>query len=130
MKTRLPIPPASLLHELFVYRFGNLYWRLDSRRGKVKAGDKAGYVDPQGYVTVGIYGRFYKAHRLIWRMHHPKGKMPHTIDHIDGNRSNNVVENLRIATHAENMRNRRPQEKSQPRKGNKLTAALGDINDT
>lgn len=129
MLPRLPIPPATLLHSIFTYKNGKLYWRSDATRGKVKAGDEAGYVDPQGYVTVGIAGRFYKAHRIIWRMFHPKGAIPDIIDHIDGNRSNNSIDNLRRATQAMNMRNRRKQVVT-PRKGNKLTIALGDINDT
>lgn len=129
MKYRTPIPPASVLHELFVYKNGKLYWRNDAAKGRTKAGDVAGYVDSQGYITVGIAGVYYKAHRIIWRMHYPTGKMPHTLDHIDGNKSNNNIKNLRRATHSENMHNRRPQEKPIPKPGNKLTMALGDDHD-
>ncbi len=126
MRTRLPIPPASVLHELFIYKNGALYWKNDASKGRTKAGDFAGYLDPQGYITVGVFGKYLKAHRVVWRMHHPKGKMPKVLDHIDGNRSNNKIENLRIATHSMNMLNRKPQEKPKPRKGNKLVAVLGE----
>ena len=44
-------------------------------------------------------------HRIIWKMHFgeiPQGKI---LDHIDTNRGNNRIENLRIATVSENGRN-------------------------
>jgi len=126
MKSRIPIPPASVLCELFIYKGGALYWRHDAAKGRMKAGDVAGYIDSQGYITIGIKGKFYKAHRIIWRMHHPHGKMPRTLDHIDGDKSNNRLNNLRVVTHSENMRNWLPQKKPKPRKGNKLVQTLGE----
>ena len=51
-----------------------------------------------------IHGDVFKAHRLAWLMEY--GQMPpDDIDHIDGNRSNNAISNLRLATRAENMQN-------------------------
>lgn len=127
MKTRIPIPSASILHKLFTYRKGVLYWKHDIRR--TKAGDVAGYLDGQGYITVGIAGVYYKAHRLVWRMHHPKGKMPKILDHADRVRSNNKIENLRIATHGVNMCNRGPAPPVKLNHPNKLTVFLGEENE-
>lgn len=123
---RREIPPASTLRALFQYKNGMLFWRIDSVKGRVKAGDRAGYVDFDGYRVVGISGGYYKEHRIIWRMHHPRSLMPTILDHIDGDRSNNKIKNLRIATASENMRNKRPKCKQSPRRGNKLAAALGE----
>jgi hypothetical protein len=123
---RREIPPASKLRALFEYKDGMLFWRSDSVRGKIKAGDRAGYVDTDGYRVVGISGVYYKEHRVIWRMQHSRSVMPAILDHIDGDRSNNKVENLRVATEAENMRNKRPSRKRNPQRKNKLTIALGD----
>jgi hypothetical protein len=47
--------------------------------------------------------RTFKAHRLVWWWHH--GPVPDglQIDHIDGDKSNNRIENLRVVTQAENI---------------------------
>jgi hypothetical protein len=60
----------------------------------------------QGYVWGVVDGKSRLAHRLIWIMLHgpiPKGK---EIDHIDGNRANNRLKNLRLVTRAENTKNK------------------------
>jgi len=44
-------------------------------------------------------------HRLLWESFHGKTENGIQIDHIDRNRSNNKIENLRIATRSQNQRN-------------------------
>lgn len=56
------------------------------------------------YYSVRLYGKTYKAHRIIWAMHY--GYLPDVIDHIDGNGLNNRIENLRNTVQAENCKNR------------------------
>ena len=48
--------------------------------------------------------RFSRVHQIVWRVYH--GDVPEglEIDHIDGDKANNRVENLRVVTHAENIR--------------------------
>lgn len=59
--------------------------------------------DGRGYCN-GFYKYVnLKAHRVVWFLHH--GTMPDCIDHIDGNRSNNRIENLRAVTRQENSQN-------------------------
>src|SRR5690606_11618117 len=58
-----------------------------------------------GYREVGIDGRLYKAHRVIWL--YIAGEWPDEIDHINGDRSDNRFANLRAVSRAENMRNKR-----------------------
>lgn len=58
-------------------------------------------VDRNGYLRASIYGVKYSIHRLVFQAFH--GYLPKYIDHIDGNRANNSLENLREVTQSENM---------------------------
>lgn len=69
------------------------------------AGKVAGSKLQSGYWRIGIGEKQYRAHRLAWL--YVYGWMPTEIDHIDGNRLNNKIENLREVTRAENQRNLR-----------------------
>ena len=65
------------------------------------AGSKCGL----GYIRISVDGRRYYAHRLAWLYIY--GKWPtEEVDHINGVRDDNGIENLRQATHAENQQNR------------------------
>lgn len=102
------------LHEKLTYKNGNLYWKKcegDSRYVKFSntrfAGKLAGWNDSsQGYIVLRIDGIRLKAHRVIYAMHH--GEWPeHEIDHINGDRSDNRIENLRAVTLQENLKNQK-----------------------
>lgn len=58
-----------------------------------------------GYVRLGIDGRNYRAHRVAWLVFH--GRWPGALDHIDGDRANNRIANLREVTTTENNRNKK-----------------------
>lgn len=85
---------------------GLLRWRVSSsnrRRVGAIAGCKC---KTNGYVLVRIDGHLYRAHRLIWLMVH--GEMPmRDIDHINGDRADNRLVNLRVVTRGENLQNLR-----------------------
>lgn len=57
-----------------------------------------GHMNSDGYMVIGIDGRTYKVHRLVYETWVGPIKDGYTIDHIDRNRTNNVVSNLRLAT--------------------------------
>lgn len=90
--------------------------------GKALAGKRAGSLYALGYIYICIDGVRYGAHRLAWLHYH--GVMPpEQIDHINGQRADNRICNLRLASHAENNRNRpiKPSNRS-GFKGVRLTA--------
>jgi hypothetical protein len=90
------------LHGLFTYTDGHLIWTSPTSN-RTKAGDKAGASDDAGYVHVGVDGRDYLLHRLIYLYHY--GELPKYVDHIDRDPSNNKIENLRPLTHSQNIAN-------------------------
>ena len=94
------------LHFLFDYRDGKLFWKI-SKAKRIKVGDEAGCHKEKGYFHIGINGNNYLIHRLVFAWHN--GFMPEFIDHIDGNPSNNKIQNLREATWSQNQQNKTSQ---------------------
>lgn len=86
---------------------GVLTWKIP-RKGKGKVGDVAGYLESDGYMRVWFFGKTHQLHRLIWIYVYGSIDDKH-IDHINGNRSDNRLENLRLVTPKQNMENRRLQ---------------------
>ncbi len=69
----------------------------------VKTGEITGKANSHGYQRIQVDGVLYGLHRIVWRYFY--GEIPTEIDHIDGNRSNNKIKNLRNVTHKENGKN-------------------------
>ncbi|HDM8089251.1 TPA: HNH endonuclease [Yersinia enterocolitica] len=93
-------------NDYFIYNAedGALRWKV--ARGGILPGRLAGGFNGEGYLHVGFNHKTYKVHRVIWEMHNgpiPEGMQ---VDHIDHNRVNNRIENLRIVTQAQNSKNR------------------------
>lgn len=84
---------------------GVFVWLVDRGNGKSKVGDIAGYVDFHGYIKIEISGRAYTAHRLAWFLTH--GVWPKYVDHVNGIRSDNRIENLRDVDFRTNIQNQR-----------------------
>lgn len=93
------------LRELFYYEDGRLFWRVRPHsRSAVKPGDEVGYLHPTGYRSTKLRGKFLKVHRLIWVLCHG-GSIPEdlVIDHINGIRDDNRIENLQLVTPRQNV---------------------------
>jgi hypothetical protein len=87
-------PNQADLHRLFRYDGLHLWWR-ERPSSIVDISKPAGTIDSsRGYRRIKVNGKIYSAHRLIWLFVH--GTWPrHQIDHIDHDRLNNRIENLR-----------------------------------
>lgn len=84
---------------------GHLVWKA-TRPGKTVEGRRVGYVMNHGYIGVSFLNRFYLEHRLIWLYHY--GYLPSChMDHINRVRTDNRIENLRLAefNQADNQQN-------------------------
>lgn len=114
---------AQRVREILEYNpdTGAFIWRQDQRCGhktgnqvRRLAGLQAGSCNKvSGYIIIGIGGSLYLAHRLAWLYVH--GSWPEQqIDHIDGDRKNNRIANLRDVSPAINSENQRkpPRSKS------------------
>ena len=89
------------VESFFEYKDGVLYWKKN--QSNIKSGAIAGYQRPDGYIVIGFKGKSIRAHRLLWLMHY--GFMPEFLDHINGIRNDNRLENLRVATRTQNQMN-------------------------
>ena len=94
------------LKELSVYdaQDGRFYALVG--RGHVKIGDQLGYQHSEGYRRRVVDGKTYREHRLVWLYYYGEFPPEH-IDHINGVKSDNRLENLRAVSNAENGKNQR-----------------------
>lgn len=91
------------LKELFTYHPDGYLINNTTRARCSKTGSRVGRGDyVKGYRQVTVDGYIYREHCLIWAL--CKGEWPEVIDHIDHNKHNNKIENLRSVTHKENIR--------------------------
>jgi hypothetical protein len=96
---------VDLLKELFDYdkETGDLIWKVS--KGGVTSGAVVGCITQYGYKQVRINKKSYLAHRIVFLLH--KGYLPKTLDHINGDRVDNRIENLRPVTINQNQHNRK-----------------------
>ncbi len=84
---------------------GVFTWRV-SPTPVVKAGSKSGAINSRGYIVIQFMGRSYQSHRLAW--FYIYGKWPTgVVDHIDGDKTNNAIANLRDVSVSTNTQNQK-----------------------
>lgn len=91
----------SCLRRLYDWRNG---WY--GKSVQAPAGSVVGSKDKDGYFIFSVGGFKSRCHRVVWEMHNGKLQEGMCIDHIDGDRANNKISNLRAVTRGENNRNR------------------------
>jgi hypothetical protein len=117
--------PVEYIQQCFEYREevvdgvlqGNVYWKyredVPEQWNARFAGKKAGFTNSTGYYTVEVQYNYQrcvmKLHNVIWILH--KNRYPHNnmvIDHIDRDKKNNLMDNLRELNSYQNSLNKSP----------------------
>tara|TARA_R110002153_G_scaffold64566_2_gene172936 strand:- start:75 stop:518 length:444 start_codon:yes stop_codon:yes gene_type:complete len=93
------------LNKYFEYKDGKLYWKV-STSNRVKVGQEVGNKANNGYIEFQCNGKRFYTHRVVWEMFN--GKIPEglQIDHINGIKDDNRIENLQLVTNKQNTQRR------------------------
>ncbi len=86
------------ISEVIYYKNGELFWKRNDK--------PAGTTTKEGYSKVQINGTVYSTHRLVWVLFNKEIPIDKQIDHINRDRSDNRIENLRLATPSSNALNK------------------------
>lgn len=127
LKRQLPLPfpsgkeiPVEVLRELLDYdpETGTLTWKkrdvsyfpneASCRSWNTRYAGRTAftYTHFEGYKYGGIFSASHKAHRVAWAIYNGEWPKDH-IDHINGNRADNRIVNLRVVSCSENLRNQK-----------------------
>jgi hypothetical protein len=84
---------------------GEFWWKVTIGGRGAKSGEPmTGRLNGRGYLDIGVNNKRHLLHRVAWFL--SKGEWPEHIDHIDHNRTNNRIANLRSVSNAQNMLNK------------------------
>jgi hypothetical protein len=96
---------AKRFNEVFEYRDGDIYWKVNPNN--LNVGALAGTKYSTGYRRAKVDGKTYAVHRIIWTMFNGDITNGLHIDHINGVTTDNSIENLRLVTVSQNAMNRK-----------------------
>lgn len=104
-KEKLKVSQESLMEVLDYSPDTGVFNWINGNLRNVKPGDIAGYKNSRGYIKIRVWSRLFFAHRLAWIYVYGEDIDGHEIDHINGDKSDNRICNLRISSHQQNMFN-------------------------
>ena len=93
----------ELLSALLKHQQDGRLLRKVTTNPRAPAHTYSGSPNKAGYLRTRVLGRLYYNHHLVWFLHH--GAWPSALDHINGDRADNRLENLRICNQQQNMHN-------------------------
>ena len=102
-----PLPPLEELKEFLDYNpdTGIFTW-IKKLCKKIKVGQEAGGMNGEGYIVIRFKGIKYFANRLAYYMYHGVDPLEKMVDHKHNPKTNNKIDNLRLATTPQNGANR------------------------
>jgi hypothetical protein len=96
---------SEYLQKMFIYnKDTGIVTRRVTVSPNAKKGDIVGSLDSCGYLQFSMDYKMYKLHRIIWTYIH--GDIPDEIDHINGDKTDNRLCNLRNVTRCDNLKNK------------------------
>ena len=101
----IELTPELLASTLYYEKETGLFRKLTNGH-KYKIGDVCGFRDRKGYIRILLFGKIYMAHRLAW-LYENKKWPDDLIDHINGVRDDNRIDNLREVNNSKNLMNSR-----------------------
>jgi len=124
MEAILDLPPLEVLNDRF---------RYDPETGilsRTRWGwGPCGYLTSNGYLRVKVNDTHYRVHRIAWKMYYGEDPLEGLdIDHINRDKKDNRISNLRLATRRENCNNTIKVLNKKPPKPKKTPEELSEIN--
>ena len=102
-----PLPPIDELRKRLAYRSdGVLIWKRPLSQN-TKPGHLAGSIRENGYLNLSFNNKIYLAHRIVWAIVKREDPLELQIDHINENKFDNRIANLRKASREQNMCNQK-----------------------
>jgi len=101
----MPRPiPAHIRDHISYDPFSGQFTWLRPLAAQIRPGSMAGSINGDGYLSITFDGQKYQGHRLAWFLHF--GVDPESdVDHVNMDRADNRIENLRLASPSQNMWN-------------------------